>query len=389
MRYFHHLKVFIAHKSSLAVGVAFILLGFLFGNWATMIPYVKSTFELDDAVLGLVLLSMPLGAMIFNPFTALLIQKYGMNKVTVASMVYISLAYMMPLSTSVFAIVPLGLVLCGIGITALNISMNTCASSIEQYEKINIMSTCHGLFSLGLMSGSIAGSTSTGAGIDPGLHMFFMGIIGLILTWAVRPAIMRLHDSGQRKDKVQKFRLFIPRGALLLMIVISICINVTEGSMADWTALYMKEIVNSGPYFIGWGLAGYSLFMALGRFAGDGLIPVLGGNKILIYGAILVITGFIISIMIPTTFFAVVGFAFVGLGVSCGAPILYGSAGRIPDMPRGTGLAIMNTFAMGGFLIGPVIIGFISDITSLVFAFSFVAFLAAVWLVFATKVRLY
>jgi MFS family permease len=384
-----HLKVFFNHKESRAVGVAFVLLGFLFGNWATMIPYVKQQYQLNDSALGILLLCMPLGAMIFNPFAAILIQRFGMRKVTIASMFFISVAYSIPLSIVFFPIVPLGLILSGLGITALNVSMNTCASSIEQHEKINIMSTCHGLFSLGLMLGSLTGSTSQASGIFPGLHMALMGMMGVFMAIRVRPVIMQLYEPEKSSDRQEKFSLFLPKGALLMMIIISLCINFTEGTMADWTTLYMKEVVRTNPYFLGWGLAAYSSLMALGRFMGDNLIPRYGGNLILQAGAALTITGLGVAIFLPFTLTAVLGFALVGLGVSCGAPILYASAGRIPDLPGGTGLAIMNTFAMGGFLVGPVIIGFISNLTNLMTAFGFVVILGAVWLVFALRVRLY
>eukprot|EP01035_Chromulina_nebulosa_P059722 gene59722-81718_t len=128
--------------------------------------------------------------------------------------------------------------------------------------------------------------------------------------------------------------------------------------MADWTAVYMRDVVQTDDYFIGWGLAGYSMFMALGRFFGDALIPRFGGNAVLRIGGII---------------------AALGAGVSCGAPILYGSAARVPGMAKGAGLATMNTFSMGGFLAGPVLIGFISKSVNLPFAFSIVAVLAIVW----------
>ncbi|MBK9256670.1 MAG: MFS transporter [Saprospiraceae bacterium] len=389
MYYLRHLFVFFTHKSSVAVGTAFLLLGFMFGNWATLIPYVKTTYNLDDAVLGLVLLSMPLGSLISNPVAAILIQKSGMRKVTIGGMIFLSFAYMVPLSLPFFAMVPFGLVLSGFGITTLNVAMNTCASSIEQHEKIHILSTCHGLFSVGLMFGSITGSFTFGMGYNPAIHMVLMGFLGLIATYLVYPVIMKLHDDDHTNEKKEKFKLFFPKGALLLMVVISVCVNFTEGSMADWTALYMKEIVQANPYFIGWGLAGYSLFMAIGRFAGDGIIPVVGRNKILVYGACLSIAGFGLAILFPSTVTTICGFALIGLGVSCGAPILYGSAGRVPDLPKGAGLAVMNTFAMGGFLIGPVIIGFISNWIGLQLAFAFVALLCLVWLFYALRVKLF
>ena len=93
-----HLKIFFTNRKSLAVGVAFFLLGFLFGNWATLIPFVKSNYQIDDAVLGLMLLCLPLGAMSFNPFAAMLIQKFGMQRMTVIGMLLLSTAYAIPLT---------------------------------------------------------------------------------------------------------------------------------------------------------------------------------------------------------------------------------------------------------------------------------------------------
>jgi MFS family permease len=84
-----------------------------------------------------------------------------------------------------------------------------------------------------------------------------------------------------------------------------------------------------------------------------------------------------------------VGFAIVGAGVSCGAPILYASASRVPNMAKGSGLAIMNTFAMGGFLFGPVLIGFISKATTLSIAFAFIASLGLVWVIQSKRVKLF
>jgi len=153
--------------------------------------------------------------------------------------------------------------------------------------------------------------------------------------------------------------------------------------------VYMRDIVNTSTYFEGWGLAGYSLFMALGRFLGDKIIPMYGANKVLIYGGILSIIGISISIFFPFTFSTIIGFAFVGAGVSCGAPILYASAARAPGMAKGSGLAMLNTFAMGGFLFGPVIIGFISKSFSLPIAFGLVAFLGIAWVFNSRRVKLF
>jgi MFS family permease len=151
----------------------------------------------------------------------------------------------------------------------------------------------------------------------------------------------------------------------------------------------MRDIVQTDDYFIGWGLAGYSMFMSLGRFVGDALIPRFGGNAVLRTGGIIAALGIALAVIFPYTITAILGFTMVGAGVSCGAPILYGSAARVPGMAKGAGLATMNTFSMAGFLAGPVFIGFVSKSVSLPFAISLVAILALVWSFLVNRVKLY
>ena len=104
------------------------------------------------------------------------------------------------------------------------------------------------------------------------------------------------------------------------MILISLCTNITEGTMADWAAVYMKDIVQTDVYFIGWGLAGYSMFMALGRFLGDALIPRFGGNAVLRAGAVIVAVGILVIVFLPYTISAIFGFTLVGAPQDTPAP---------------------------------------------------------------------
>jgi len=148
-------------------------------------------------------------------------------------------------------------------------------------------------------------------------------------------------------------------------------------------------IVQTDSNCIGWGLDGDSCCSSLGRFVGDALIPRFRGKDVLRTGGIIAAGSITLDSILPYTITAIVGLTLVGAGVSCGAPILYGSAARVPGMAKGAGLATMNTFSMGGFLAGPVLIGFISKSINLPFAFSIVAVLALVWAFLVNRVKLY
>lgn len=384
-----HLRTFFTHRQSLALGMVFISVGFLFGNWATLIPYIKQKFDLNDAQLGLLLLSMPIGATVMNPFSTYFINRFGMLNTTILGLILLSFTYISPVSFDYLPLVSAGLFLVGISLSVTNVAMNTCVTSLEHQYGINIMSTCHGMFSAGLMFGSIAASILRGMKIEPALQMTVIAVLITALVLLLRPTILGIHEEKITEEESGQAKFILPKGALLLMILISLCTNVTEGTMADWTAVYMRDIVQTDDYFIGWGLAGYSMFMSLGRFVGDALIPRFGGNAVLRIGGIMAAFGIALAIIFPYTITAILGFTLVGAGVSCGAPILYGSAARVPGMAKGAGLATMNTFSMGGFLAGPVLIGFISKSINLPFAFSIVAVLALVWAFLVNRVKLY
>ena len=150
-----HLRTFFTHRQSLAIGMIFISVGFLFGNWATLIPYIKQKFELNDAQLGLLLLSLPLGAISMNPFSTYFINRFGMRNTSMVGLILLVATYVIPVSISYLPLVVLGLILVGMSLSVTNVAMNTCVTSLEHQYKINIMSTCHGMFSAGLKFGGL------------------------------------------------------------------------------------------------------------------------------------------------------------------------------------------------------------------------------------------
>ena len=171
----------------------------------------------------------------------------------------------------------------------------------------------------------------------------------------------------------------MPNAALWLLISISLCTNLTEGAMADWSAVYMREIIQAPGTMAGWGFAVYAFFMAGGRFLGDELIGRFGSRAALRTCGILAALGLITVVLVNSTAAALAGFALTGMGVSLAAPILYAASARTPGMAKGAGLATMNTFAMAGFLGGPVFIGLLAKVSSLQVAFAVVAVFAGFW----------
>ena len=203
----------------------------------------------------------------------------------------------------------------------------------------------------------------------------------MVAVLAFRKALMAVPEEPDSPTQATKapsgFQL--PNKALWVLVAISLCTNLTEGTMADWSAVYLREVVRTPEAMAGWGFAAYAFFMAGGRFLGDALIGRFGNQKVLRTGGLVAAAGLLLAVFFQGTAFVLFGFAMVGAGVSLGAPILYASAAKVPGMAKGVGLATMNTFAMIGFLAGPAFIGFLAKGFGLPVAFLVVAGFALFW----------
>jgi predicted MFS family arabinose efflux permease len=377
---FAHLSAFIQHPTARSIGWVFSLQGVLFGTWAALIPFIKHKFSLDEAELGLLLLSLQGGVLLMNPFSVPILHRLGAPVAALVSVAAAAAFFTLPMIAPTIWLLAMALFAAGAGFSSANVAMNTCAMVLEERDKIRIMSTCHALWSTGAMAGSALGGTFTGLGVLPALWSGGVSFLVIIAIIAQKNHLLPLEKSDKHERAAQSGQKFAwPSTGLWLIIFLSLCINVTEGTMADWSAVFMREVVISPEFAVGWGFAAYAFCMATGRFMGDALIARLGAARVLRMGGAVAAVGMFLLALLPWMPFAMFWFAMVGAGVALGAPVLYAAAARAPGMAQGAGLATMNTFAMVGFFGGPVLIGFLAKLLSLPIAFAVVGALALWW----------
>ncbi len=376
-----HLTTFFNHPAARTTGLLFGFFGLLFGTWAALIPFIKQKFGLDEAQLGLLLLCLPAGNVLMNPFSVPVLHKLGAVRSAIISLPLSAALFILPFAMPTAWLAGASLFVAGMTFSMLNMSVNTCASQLEQQAGLRIMSTCHGLWSTGAMAGSAVAGMATGWGIAPVVYISLVFLVEMAAVLLFKNGLSgvpdELHPLGEDAKTPSGFLL--PNKALWVLVAISLCTNLTEGTMADWSAVYLKEVVRTPEAMAGWGFAAYAFFMAAGRFLGDALIGRLGSKTVLRLGGLVAASGLLVAVFFQNTATVLVGFAMVGAGVSLGAPILYAAAAKVPGMAKGTGLATMNTFAMIGFLGGPAFIGFLAKGFGLPAAFAVVAGFGVFW----------
>ena len=367
-----NLSVFFRHPAALAVGFTFAADSFMFGTWVTLIPFVKAKLALSDGALGLTLFGMPIGLLIANPFASRIMQRYGLVPLTLFSTAIMALCFVLPLWAMNQWMLFFILVLIGIAVALMNIGMNTCATNIEEVEGRKIMSTCHGMWSLGGMLGSAWSAVMLNIGAHPPYYMSIQAIVmvALVLLFLNKP-LKKVPEIVHEDD--EKARFAFPVGDLLLMILIGACTSLCEGIAFDWSAVYLHDNLNAAEQIAALGFTCFSLSMMLMRFAGDSLIPLYGERKLL-YFTVITSTIAIVSIVVaPSAALGILGFLLLGMGVALAAPILFNAAARVPGFAPGAGLATYSTFSFIGFLLGPPAIGLISEVMSMSKGFLMVA----------------
>ena len=354
------IKMFWSSRISLSVGFVFFTVSLLFGSWIARIPEVKQSLHMNEAQLGLVLLGLPIGSLLGAFFTGWQLRRQPLGRFT----------FLMVLSMCVVIITPglastpflLGLALVAVGFTssATDVGMNAAAAQVEKKLDITIMSACHGMFSLGGMIGALIGGIAASLEITLWIHLVLLGLLMMVLNIAIYPTLSKVPDQ---ENYEQGFKL--PPAAVLGLALIGFCIMLGEGAVADWSAIYLREVRHSSAFNAAMGFAAFSLFMALGRFAGDGFTVRYGHNTLIIGGGLIGSIGLLLAIIFPSVEMGILGFALTGLGYSVVVPLLFSQAARYhPDAP-GDSIAGVATSGIIGFMVGPPAIGFIAQQYSL------------------------
>ena len=142
----------------MAIGAFFMAQGLIFASWASRIPDVKSMLSLSDGELGTLLFTIPIGEAVSIIPTGMLVARYG-SKVSAAvalAMYALSLASL-PLAGS-FWMLAVQLFCLGFSVNVLSVSINTQAVFLEKIYDRSIMSSFHGMWSLGGLTGGIIGA---------------------------------------------------------------------------------------------------------------------------------------------------------------------------------------------------------------------------------------
>jgi fucose permease len=356
-------------RSRFAVSAIFFANGLVLASWLPHIPAVKGRHAISDGELGIVLLAMAAGAVLALPWAGWLVGRAGSRRVTSAAALALCLALPLPLLSPNVALLSLSLLVLGACNATLDVAMNAQAVAVEHRYGRAIMSSFHGLFSLGGVVGATVAGGAMGIGVSDVGHVLGTAAASLLAVSACLPWL--LPSTARTANATSTFAA--PTRALIGLGTLAFCGLLAEGAMGDWSAVYLHDTLQSSPALAATGFAAFSLAMAVGRFAGDRLVVRYGSERVLRTSSAVAALGLAGALAIGRPSAAIAGCGLVGLGISNVIPILFSAAGRVAGVEAGTALAAVATTGYLGFLAGPPLIGLAADVFGLRVALGFVS----------------
>ena len=343
-----------------AVGLTFFLNGLVFASWVSRIPEVRSSFELTNGQLGLVLLAIAVGSVVALPTTGAVINALGTVRVVrlgataaTAGMLAaaIGLGHVLPLTVA-------GLVVYGLGIGVWDVAMNVEGAEVERGLDRTIMPRFHAGFSGGTVVGALVGALLVELSVPAAAHLGAVVLISLALVWRTSPAFLPVVEAHE-EQRISAARAWLEPRTLLIGVMV-LALAMTEGTANDWLAV---ALVDGHDVSHAVGVAGFAVFvlaMTVGRFAGTGLIDRFGRVTVLWGTMVLAGAGVLLIVFADTPALVVVGIVLWGVGASLGFPVGMSAAADDP-VRAASRVSVVSTIGYAAFLAGPPLLGFVGD----------------------------
>lgn len=357
-----------------ATAIVFMASGILTGTLASRLPWLAGRLHLSSAVIGALGLASTAGALVTMPFAARFVHRYGARAATWVLTVATGVALALPPFAPDVVVLAVTFVLMGAVIGTGDSALNTAGVEAEKLTGTTIMSGLHGMWSVGVLAGALAGALAARVGLDPRIQFTAMG--ALIAVSGIASARWLAGDPASGSAAGANVPKFVwPRGLVLLIGLVAFAAIFVEFAASSWAALFMHWTLHSSQAVAALATAVFAVAMAAGRLAGDYLVPRLGAVRSVRGCGVLGTAGCLIVAVAPDAWLAMAGFVLIGIGVSVVVPLVFAAAGHYGPSPA-VGVAGVATISYGAGLAAPSMMGGVADISSLRVAFGLAAIIA-------------
>lgn len=359
------IKIFYQNKKYFASAFLYTCFSLIFSTWVTYIPHISEKLEINEGKIGNAIFFSALGAFFMIRICRHLIDRVGVGRYAYFALISYCICFFGPFLAYNYISLCVSLFIFGMAGSSFAISLNSLTATIEKQDKLYVMSGSHGFWSIGGMIGAATGSFIAALVHNPILHISILVLAILIVETRLKSQYY--YRKGEHLDVVKKNRNAHIK-PLFLIALIGLVIMVSEGAIADWSALYLKKVIQIDIKYIGLGYAAFACAMMIGRFSGDSLSRKLGSWKLITVAIIIGMAGFVL-VLIYNPLVSILGFFVIGLGFSVVVPEVYRLASNVEGIKTADAVSFVAATTNIGFMLGPVILGYIAELRTLHLSF--------------------
>jgi fucose permease len=370
----------LAQTQQYALPVLFALFGLIMGSWAGRIPALAERVQVSHSALSMVLLCGGLGAVLSCPLSSFLMGRIGARKsMLVSGMALLGVLVSIGLAPTVQRLM-VSVLMLGITASIFNVAMNSAATRREKQTGKSELSMLHGLCCAGGLAGATLGSLMATMKIAPATHFLMLAGPLAVVLWGA----FSMMDADDDVEQIKKEPFSLPRGSLALLGALGFLGSMAEGSIADWSGVFLKEHFGASDGLAPLALSCFSVMMLLSRMVGDKLKVRFGAQRLVTFGAMISASGLLFAVVSPSAHVALAGFAAAGLGLALLFPFVFSAAGAQGP----AALAAVAGMAYSGSLMGPPAIGAVAHFVGMQAAIAYLGGLSLVIALVASRTRL-
>ncbi|MFF5592587.1 MFS transporter [Streptomyces althioticus] len=354
-----------------AVAAVFAVHGAVTGSFATRVPWIQDHAGVSAGQLGLALAFPALGASLAMPLAGGISHRFGARNALRGLLALWTLALILPSLAPNLLTLCLALFVYGATAGMSDVAMNALGVEVENRLDRSIMSGLHGMWSVGAVVGSAAGTLAAHLGSDARLHH---ALAAAVLTVVGFVACAWVLDLQPAEDEEPPPRFALPPRSALLIGAIGFCAVFAEGASLDWSAVYLRDQLETSAGLAAACTTGFTLTMAVARIAGDRVVDRYGAVRTVRASGVVALLGGVLIVSAGHPAVAMAGFALMGLGIAVVVPLCFAAAGRSGSNPS-LAIAGVATITYTSGLIAPSAIGMLAQATSLMVSFVLVTVL--------------
>ncbi|MFI0357059.1 MFS transporter [Actinomadura sp. 9N407] len=349
-------------RARLGTFLTFALAGLLTGVWVARMPALAEKFGTSEGEVGIVVLVWGLGAIVTMQGLRAVMARAGSRPVLKVALPLTAVAYALVAVAPTYGLLLAAVAFFGMTFGITDVAMNAQGSVVEQAYRRPIMSGMHAGWCVGAMSGGLFGVATAAGGLGFTETVLIASIVALPAGLAVSRTYLADPPPPAGDGSGRRARMPV---AVYLIGALAFIAFMTEGSIADWSGLLLHDEMGATQAVAALGYPMFELAMLIGRLTGDRVRARIGTRRLLTGAGIGTALSMTVVVLAPSAPVAVAGFFLTGLVVCTVVPTTISLAGTAaPDRPAAA-VAQVGAMGYGGLLLGPVVVGFLGDATSL------------------------